>query len=55
MIPSLGNRELKTLQEIINAEKAFIKSNSGTAQAWHSGSEALKSWGDGEGDDLSVS
>lgn len=53
MIPSLGNRDLRSLQEIINTEKAFIKSNAASGQSWHANAEALKAWGDGEGDDLS--
>lgn len=55
MIPSLGNRDLRSLQDVINSEKAFIKANSNSSQAWHSNAESLKAWGDGEGEDLSVS
>lgn len=55
MIPSLGNRDLRTLQDIINSEKAFIKANASAGQAWHANADALKAWGEGEGEDLSVS
>lgn len=53
MIPSLGNRDLRTLQDVINSEKAFIKSNATSAQSWHANADSIKAWGDGEGDDLS--
>lgn len=55
MIPSLGNRDLRALQDIINSEKAFIKSNVSSAQSWHANADALKAWGEGEGEDLAVS
>ncbi|CAO1618638.1 unnamed protein product [Parajaminaea phylloscopi] len=53
MLPSLGNRDLRALQDVINSEKSFIKANSGSAQSWHANAEAIKAWGEGEGEDLS--
>jgi hypothetical protein len=55
IIPVLGNRDLKTLQNVIVSEKTFIKENGDAAQAWHANGEALKAWGEGEGEELSVS
>lgn len=55
MIPSLGNRDLKALQEVINSEKAFIKADANSSTAWQSSANALKAWGEGEGEDLAVS
>ncbi|CAO1629476.1 unnamed protein product [Sympodiomycopsis kandeliae] len=52
MIPSLGNRDLRSLQDIINSEKSFIKNNAVAAQSWHTNAESLKAWADDEGDDL---
>lgn len=40
------------MQEIINSEKEFIKSNSKSAQDFHKSAEALKNWAGTEGEDL---
>ncbi|PWN23904.1 hypothetical protein BCV69DRAFT_296213 [Microstroma glucosiphilum] len=53
IIPVLGNRDLKTLQNVIVSEKTFIKENGDAAQAWHANGDALKAWGEGEGEELS--
>ncbi|EED82227.1 predicted protein [Postia placenta Mad-698-R] len=56
-IPVLGvNKDLRTLQELITAEKSVLNSDSGRLQRLSAdlvkASEALKAWGIGEGDDL---
>lgn len=48
----LGNRDLRALQEIINAEKDFVKSNSRSASDFHKTAESIKAWAANEGEDL---
>lgn len=55
MMPALGNRDLRSLQELINSEKAFIKADSNSSTAWQTTTNALKAWSEGEGEDLAVS
>lgn len=52
MIPSLGNNDLKLLQDLIHAEKSFVASNSKTATELKYTCDALRAWGSNEGDDL---
>lgn len=52
IIPSLGNNDLKLLQDLIHAEKSFIASNSKTANELKYTCDALRDWGSNEGDDL---
>ncbi|PWN30548.1 hypothetical protein BDZ90DRAFT_229564 [Jaminaea rosea] len=52
MMPALGNRDLRSLQELINSEKAFIKADSNSSTAWQTTTNALKAWSEGEGEDL---
>ncbi|UZJ56761.1 hypothetical protein CBS101457_006081 [Exobasidium rhododendri] len=42
----------KSLQDIINSEKDFIKSNSRSSQEFHKAAESIKIWADAEGEDL---
>lgn len=42
----------RSLQEIINSEKDFIKSNARSAQDFHKTAEAIKNWSTSEGEDL---
>lgn len=51
-IPSLGNSDLKQLQEMIHREKAFVAANAKTATEIQLSSDALRAWGSNEGDDL---
>ncbi|KAF5354011.1 hypothetical protein D9756_006915 [Leucocoprinus leucothites] len=52
-IPALaGNQDLRPLQDLITAEKAVIISLQKLAADFSRASEALKTWGLGEGDDL---
>jgi len=51
-IPSLGNPELRTLQELITAEKGVLVSVQRLAGDVGKSAETLKNWGMGEGDDL---
>ena len=52
MIPSLGNNDLKLLQDLIHAEKSFVASNAKTANELKYTCDALRAWGSNEGDDL---
>ncbi|KAF8504541.1 hypothetical protein F5888DRAFT_761267 [Russula emetica] len=53
-IPSLaGNKALRPLQDLITAEKAIITSLVRFSLHFSQASEALRTWGQGEGDDLS--
>ncbi|KAF8601227.1 hypothetical protein BDV93DRAFT_608285 [Ceratobasidium sp. AG-I] len=51
-IPGLGNSELRTLQELITAEKGVLLSVQRLAGDVGRSAEMLKNWGMGEGDDL---
>lgn len=52
-IPVLGvNKDLRTLQELITAEKSVLNSLQRLSADLVKASEALKAWGIGEGDDL---
>ncbi|PVF94294.1 hypothetical protein CPB86DRAFT_876508 [Serendipita vermifera] len=51
--PGLGNQDLKPLQETINKEKEIVTSAQRLSRDLTVGSEALKQWGAGEGEDLS--
>lgn len=44
--------KFRNLQEIINSEKDFIKSNARSAQDFHKTAEAIKNWSTSEGEDL---
>ncbi|KAI0722123.1 hypothetical protein C8Q72DRAFT_787500 [Fomitopsis betulina] len=50
-----GNKDLRTLQELITAEKAVLQSLQKLSNDIAKASEALKAWGVGEGVDLWVS
>ncbi|KZT02798.1 uncharacterized protein LAESUDRAFT_705438 [Laetiporus sulphureus 93-53] len=53
MIPVLGaNKDLRSLQDLITAEKAVLNSLERLSADLAKASEALKAWGLGEGDDL---
>lgn len=52
IMPGLGNQDLRTLQELITAEKAVLVGVQKLAGDVGKGAEALKNWGMGEGDDL---
>ena len=54
-LPALGNRDLRSLQDVINNEKDWTKSGNRAAQDWQKSAESLKAWGEGEGEDLAVS
>ncbi|KAE8211900.1 hypothetical protein CF327_g4397 [Tilletia walkeri] len=49
----LGNRDLKQLQSVINTEKDFVKSHTRTGSDFKDTADALKAWGESEGEDLS--
>lgn len=53
-IPALavGNRDLRPLQDLITAEKSVLVSLQRLSTDLTKASEALKAWGQGEGDDL---
>ncbi|KAG8735635.1 hypothetical protein FRC10_010340 [Ceratobasidium sp. 414] len=51
-IPAFGNQDLRTLQELITAEKGVLVGVQRLAGEVAKGAEALKNWGMGEGDDL---
>ncbi|GBE84463.1 hypothetical protein SCP_0604420 [Sparassis crispa] len=52
-VPALGgNRDLRTLQDLITAEKGVLNSLHKLSSDLTKASEALKVWGLGEGDDL---
>jgi len=51
-IPQLGNSDLKSLQELIHAEKAYVASNAKVAAETQNTADALRIWASGEGDDL---
>ncbi|KAI0929537.1 hypothetical protein AcV7_005370 [Taiwanofungus camphoratus] len=52
-IPALaGNKDLRTLQDLITAEKSVLNSLQKLSVDIAKASEALKAWGMGEGDDL---
>ncbi|KAG8926544.1 hypothetical protein FRC02_008809 [Tulasnella sp. 418] len=48
----LGGQDLKTLRDMIAAEKCLISSFHRVSQDFGKSAEALKLWGSGEGDDL---
>ncbi|TFY52727.1 hypothetical protein EVJ58_g9852, partial [Rhodofomes roseus] len=50
-----GNKDLRALQDLITAEKAVLNSMQRLSADFAKASEALKTWGMGEGDDLGVS
>ncbi len=54
ILPALGNRDLRTLQDFITAEKGIVFGLQKLATDWGKASEALRTWGLGEGDDLGV-
>lgn len=51
-LPSLGNQDLRSLQDIITTEKNFLSSNTKSATDFKKNSEALKQWSTEEGPDL---
>ncbi|PWN47370.1 hypothetical protein IE53DRAFT_371514 [Violaceomyces palustris] len=51
-VPTLGNYELRTLQDIITTEKFFIQTNTKAAADFKKNAESLKTWAEEEGDDL---
>lgn len=55
IIPALGNRDLKLLQDLITAEKSVVSSLLRLSTDYGKAAEALRIWGQGEGDDLGVS
>ncbi|GJJ14086.1 hypothetical protein Clacol_008343 [Clathrus columnatus] len=52
-LPALGNKDLRLLQDVIINEKAILTTMQKLAMDFAKASESLKSWGLGEGDDLS--
>ncbi|KAG8942597.1 hypothetical protein FRC04_003584 [Tulasnella sp. 424] len=52
ILPALGNKDLKLLQDLITAEKFAVSSSQKLADDWAKAADALKAWGAGEGDDL---
>ncbi|KAF9505923.1 hypothetical protein BS47DRAFT_486184 [Hydnum rufescens UP504] len=52
IIPALGNRDLKLLQDFITAEKSVVSSLQRLSADYGKAAEALRIWGHGEGDDL---
>ncbi|KAG8911391.1 hypothetical protein FRC01_005732, partial [Tulasnella sp. 417] len=52
MLPALGNKDLKLLQDLITAEKFVVSSSQKLSDDWAKAADALKAWGAGEGDDL---
>ncbi|KDN53145.1 hypothetical protein K437DRAFT_271928 [Tilletiaria anomala UBC 951] len=51
--PSLmGNSDLKSLQAVITSEKEFMKNNSKTGADFGKNVEAIKNWGNEQGEDL---
>ncbi|CEH15089.1 SPHINGOLIPID LONG CHAIN BASE-RESPONSIVE PROTEIN PIL1 [Ceraceosorus bombacis] len=51
-LPALGNKDLRSLQDVITNEKEFIKSGARAGNDWQRSAESLKSWGESEGEDL---
>ena len=51
-IPQLGNSDLKSLQDLIHTEKAYVASNAKMAVETQNTADALRVWASGEGDDL---
>ncbi|KAF8999065.1 Eisosome component PIL1-domain-containing protein [Cyathus striatus] len=51
-IPLGGNKDLRPLQDLINAEKSVLISLQKLSVDFSKASEALRTWGLGEGDDL---
>ncbi|SJX66385.1 related to LSP1-primary component of eisosomes [Sporisorium reilianum f. sp. reilianum] len=51
-LPALGNQDLRQLQDVITAEKAFIQSNTKAATDFKKNAEAIKAWSAEEGPDL---
>ncbi|KAF8330762.1 Eisosome component PIL1-domain-containing protein [Cantharellus anzutake] len=52
ILPSLGNKDLRTLQDFITAEKGAISGLQKLSLDWGRAADALRTWGSGEGDDL---
>ncbi|KZT42574.1 hypothetical protein SISSUDRAFT_892176 [Sistotremastrum suecicum HHB10207 ss-3] len=52
ILPVLGNQDLRSLQDLITAEKSVLSSIQKLATDLTKASESLKIWGAGEGDDL---
>ncbi|WFD36085.1 hypothetical protein MCUN1_002956 [Malassezia cuniculi] len=50
--PSLGNRDLKDLQDLINSDKTFVAANNKAAAEFQKNANALRAWGSSEGDDF---
>jgi hypothetical protein len=53
-LPSLGNRDLKSLQDLIHTEKSVLITLQKLSVDLSKSSDALKTWGLGEGEDLGV-
>ncbi|GAC94283.1 hypothetical protein PHSY_001854 [Pseudozyma hubeiensis SY62] len=51
-LPSLGNQDLRQLQDVITSEKSFIQSNTRAAADFKKNAEAIKAWSAEEGADL---
>jgi len=51
-LPSLGNKDLKSLQDLIHSEKSVLFSLQKLSTDLSKSSDALKTWGLGEGEDL---
>ena len=54
ILPALGNKDLRTLQDFITAEKGIVSGLQRLATDWGKAADALRTWGVGEGDDLGV-
>ena len=50
--PSLGNRDLKDLQELISTDKTFVAANNKAAAELQKNANAMRAWGSAEGDDF---
>jgi hypothetical protein len=53
-LPSLGNKDLKTLQDLIHTEKSVLTGLQKLSIDLSKSSDALRAWGLGEGEDLGV-
>lgn len=53
-LPALGNKDLRALQDLIHTEKAVLVGLQKLSTDLSKSSDALKTWGLGEGEDLGV-
>ena len=53
-LPSIGNKDLRALQDLIHTEKTVLTGLQKLSADLSKSSDALKTWGLGEGEDLGV-